>query len=135
MRGEERNLFVYGTLMVPAVMQAVTGRSFRSVPATLGGYARYFIKRQVYPGIIARENFSVDGLLYYAIDAECMQRLDIFESEVYRRSKVLVKLADGSEEDAFAYIVSPQFEHLLSGNSWDLEQFKQQHLPRYLAGI
>ena len=116
-------------------MQAVTGRSFKSIPATLPNYARYRIKQQVYPGIIAKTNSRVDGMLCYAIDEISMQRLDEFESEVYRRSKVLVQLTDGSEVEAFTYIIAPPYEHLLSGNNWDLEQFKQQHLPGYLAGI
>ena len=135
MRGEEHNLFVYGTLMVPAVMQAVTGHAFRSLPATLTGYARFRIKQQVYPGIVTGRDSSVDGLLYYAIDAQSMQRLDEFESEVYRRSEVTVQPADGGEETAWAYVIAPSYEHLLSSDGWDLAQFQRQHLQRYLAGI
>ena len=84
---------------------------------------------------MASKSSSVTGLLCYAIDATSMQRLDEFESEVYRRSKVTVQLADGGAAAAYAYIVAPQFERLLSRNSWDLEQFREQHLSRYLAGI
>lgn len=135
MRSKQHNLFVYGTLMVPAVMQAVTGRAFQSVSATLLGYARYRIKQQVYPGIIVRDNACVNGMLYYGIDATSMQRLDEFESRVYRRGTVTVQPADTAETEAYAYIIAPSCEHLLSKDSWDPERFKQQHLPRYLAGI
>ena len=135
MRSEELNLFVYGTLMVPAVMQAVTGRLFESVPATLSGYTRYRVKRHVYPGIIPTEFGYVDGLLCRAVDADSLQRLDAFESEVYDRRNVLVHLADNDKVEAFTYIIAQRYKHLLSNDDWSLARFEQQHLSRYLAGI
>lgn len=135
MRSEMSNLFVYGTLMVPDVMQAVTGHLFRSEPATLSGYTRYRIKRHVYPGILATHFGYVDGLLYYDIDAESLRRLDEFESEVYDRKKIVVHLAALDNVEAWTYVVAQRYKYLLSGEDWDLEQFKRQHLPHYLEGI
>ena len=121
--------------MVPAVMQAVTGRLFESVPATLSGYTRYRIKRHVYPGITATEFGYVDGLLYYAIDGDSLRQLDAFESEVYDRRNVLVHLAENEKVEACTYVIAQRYKHLLSNDDWNLELFEQQHLQRYLDGI
>ena len=130
-----RNLFAYGTLMVPAVMQAVTGQSFRQEPATLTNYVRCWIKRQVYPGIFAAANHTVHGLIYFDIDERSLQRLDEFESEVYERREVHGQLTGGDTVIADAYIVATRYEHLLGSESWDLDQFKEQYLQAYLSSL
>ncbi len=38
------HVFTYGTLMLPSVMESVTGRRFSSRKATLDGYARFRVK-------------------------------------------------------------------------------------------
>ena len=121
--------------MVPDVMQAVTGHLFQTAQATLPGYERYRIKRQVYPGIVACDNGLVDGILNYAVDDRSLQRLDEFESEVYQRRRVIVQLSGAGNVEAWAYVIAPQYEHLLSKDAWDLETFKRQHLRRYLAPL
>ena len=45
------SVFTYGTLEFPDVMEAVTGRSFKSVEAMAEGYARYLLKERMYPGM------------------------------------------------------------------------------------
>ena len=109
-------------------MQAVTGQSFRQAPATLTGYARYLIKRQVYPGIIADENSSVNGIIYYAVDDQSLQRLDEFEAEVYERRTVRVQSTSGEIADAWSYVITPESVYLLSNEPWDPVNFIQQHL-------
>ncbi|MBF8269499.1 MAG: uncharacterized protein HW386_1208 [Gammaproteobacteria bacterium] len=129
------NLFAYGTLMVPEVMAAVTGKTFRHEPATLSGYVRYRIKSQVFPAIITSGQDAVDGILYYDLNEHRLQRLDEFESEVYERREVHVHLADGDTVTADVYIVAPRHQHLLSSEPWDLGQFKEQYLQSYLSRL
>ena len=129
------NLFTYGTLMLPAVMQAVTGRSFADRPAILPDHARYRLKRRVYPGIIASPGDYVAGLLYSDIDKDSLRRLDAFESVLYARREVRVRLTDGRLDDAWAYLVAPEHAHLLTDQPWDLVDFQQRHLAAYLANI
>ena len=47
------NLFAYGTLMVPEVLRAVTGREFTWREAVLRGYVRLTVRGQSYPGVFA----------------------------------------------------------------------------------
>ena len=127
------NLFVYGTLLVPTVLESVAGSMYRSLRATLPGYARFQVKDQVYPGIVARPGKYVDGLLYLTLDEQAMQRLDEFEAEVYERRSVRVQTRAHGLIDACAYVMAPHYEHLLSNYPWDLEKFKRHHLQNYLA--
>lgn len=129
------NVFVYGTLLVPAVMQAVAGRTYHTLRATLPGYARYQVRDQVYPGIVASRGKSVDGLLYLTVDEQGMQRLDEFEADIYERLAVRVVTSSGDAINACAYVMAPRYEHLLSNYHWDLEKFKRRHLQSYLANI
>jgi len=121
--------------MLPAVMQAVTGRSFADRPAILPDFARYRLQQRVYPGIIASTGDYVAGLLYSGIDTESLRRLDAFESALYARREVRVQLTNGLLDEAWAYVVAPQHAHLLTDQPWDLVDFQQRHLSAYLANI
>ena len=127
------HVFTYGSLVIPAVMEAVTGRSFPNEEATLRGFERFLITQQVYPGIVPAEGMHVAGRLYFDVDEPSLARLDYFESEVYNRLTVDVELASGESTSAFAYVVSAQYRHLLSEEAWDEATFAELHLPSFLA--
>ena len=131
----KNNLFVYGTLLVPAVMEAVTGKKYRSDRASLTGFARYRIKDQVYPGITHDEKRTVDGAVYFDIDPPVLKRLDEFESYVYQRREVEIGLQDELDIRAWVYVVADEYKHLLSYQGWDIEEFKLKHLNLYLKQI
>ena len=128
-------IFVYGTLLVPAVMEAVTGKNFTFEPATLPGYARSRIRGQIFPGITRDENQDVKGINYVDVDEKSLRRLDAFESDVYSRERVTVLLEDDRRVHAFTYIITTEHEGLLTGQDWDLERFKQDHLHAYLKRV
>lgn len=127
-------VFTYGTLQVPAVMSAVTGKSFPYEPALLQGYRRYQIKNRVYPAIVADETASTQGVLYKEIDEPSLILLDEFEDVLYNRLQVTVHQA-GEPIAAYAYVVAEQFTNRLAGHDWDLSEFERQHLDYYLQRI
>lgn len=124
----QRHLFVYGTLMFPQVMDAVTGRSFASVPAVLDGYARYRMRGANYPGIVPTPGARVSGVLYRGLDPQSLARLDRFEGMPYRRAAVRVTTVDGEELDAFAYVVRPAGMAHLCRRPWDPQAFQRRDL-------
>lgn len=128
-------VFVYGTLIVPSVMQAVTGQSYAFDTAILQGYARYLIKGQVFPGIVAAVNKSVDGIVYHDIETTALLRLDEFESDVYQREEVQVTLENNQQLAAYTYVMSREYEYLLTDRLWDIEVFNKKHLDNYLKRI
>ena len=81
------HLFAYGTLQLPEVFHAVTGRLRASEPATLTGYGRYGLLGLAYPGLIHEPGARTEGLLYRNLTGSELSRLDGFEaaSDVYKR--------------------------------------------------
>lgn len=125
------SVFTYGTLQIPAVMEAVTGRKFKSENASLDGYERFIVKRQVFPGITAAIDKRVDGRIYFDLDMVAINFLDAFEDVLYVR-KQLSAWCNNRKIQAQVYIVDDKFHNLLSDKPWEIEVFQQKHLRAYL---
>lgn len=126
------NLFAYGTLQLPEVMLAVTGRTFPAHAARLRHFSRHRLRGKSFPGIRPAPGAAVDGLLFVGIDAQTQQRLDEFEDSFYRRETVAVITADGVEWTAQAYVTEESAFGLLLPEEWQLEDFRRQRLDRFL---
>ena len=130
------SVFTYGTLQVPAVMQAVTGKDFPSIPGRLNGYQRFRIKDKPYPGIVKNAHSGMDGILYKEIDDYSLELLDEFEDVLYERCLVDVLVEDEDKtESAFVYVVADKYKHYLSNEVWSLRQFETESLGLYLQRI
>jgi len=77
----------------------------------------------VYPGIIPNKGEKVPGIVYGNVPAEAWPQLDNFEGEMYVRRMVSVELNNGLLVRAFAYILKPQYTHLLTDALWDYRLF------------
>lgn len=126
-------LFAYGTLQLPEVMRAVTGREFAARPARLAHYSRHCLRGRSFPGIRPNPGASVDGLVFLGTDPQTLRQLDAFEDSFYYRDAVTVRLDDGSECTAQAYIVREDSYGLLLPEAWSLEDFRRKHLRRFLS--
>lgn len=116
-------VFAYGTLMFDEVMEAVVGRRFEGVPAQLPGYERYQVRGQSYPAIVRRDEGMTEGILFSGIDEETLARLDRFEGSSYQREWVALDTG----ERAWAYVVAPGKEPLLSDQPWNPDEFLREH--------
>lgn len=127
------HVFAYGTLMVPAVMEAVTGRRWASEPALLRDYARFRLRGASYPGILPQAGATTDGVLYRAVDPAALARLDAFEGRFYDRLRVRVETPKETQHPAEVYVVAPAHRHRLSAETWHLDAFRREHLDAFLA--
>jgi gamma-glutamylcyclotransferase (GGCT)/AIG2-like uncharacterized protein YtfP len=126
------NLFVYGTLMIPSVMYAVTGRKFRIVDAILRGYARYTVKGEYYPGIVPATDAVTEGVIYLDVDELSIKQLDEFEGDLYRRTPIPAETGKGEIFNAETYIIKPKYRNCLSSIVWNMKEFSQNHLEAFL---
>lgn len=126
------NLFVYGTLMFPQVMQAVCGYRGPGQAALLEGYRRRMLGDEVYPGIFPCAGDTVSGLVYPGLSPSQLHRLDRFEGETYERHTVRVAVG-GRELGVLTYVMSPAWRHLLSDQAWDPGDFERQALAGFLS--
>ena len=127
------HVFTYGTLMIPSVMEAVTGRRFASRKATLRGYARFRVKGASYPGLVEAAGATTDGVLYLDVDAASVVRLDAFEGAFYQRTRVEVYTPEHDRWPAEVYVVPPHHRAHLSSEAWRLDDFRREHLEAFLA--
>ena len=88
-------VFVYGTLMWPSVLEAVLGRRPDARPAVITGFIRRRVKEQHYPALVHADTPSppppllplVRGLLL-AVDSREVRLLDNYEDDEYRLAPV-----------------------------------------------
>ena len=92
---EPIHLFVYGTLIDPERVTALTGKQFERVNATLSGFERVNSPLG-YPFILPRTGSVVRGVLLLNVDPISLVHLDAYEAEgdLYRRQVVVVEVAD-----------------------------------------
>ena len=126
-------IFTYGTLMIPEIMYAVTTRRFRFKNAILRGYARFTVKGESYPGIIPVADAVTKGIVYFDVDELSLERLDVFEGDLYQRTSILAEMERGEILNAEAYVVKPEFRNHLSSSEWNIKEFAQKHLEAFLA--
>lgn len=117
------DLFCYGTLEFPAVMEAVAGRRFPGLKAVLPGYRRRAVKGQAFPGIVAQAGAEVGGTVYRGLTAAHLRRLDAYETALYRRRRLRVRDAAGRSRRVWAYVVPFMYRHRLESSDWSPAAF------------
>lgn len=126
-----RPLFVYGTLLDPAIRAAVIGRRFAGPlrPARLTGYRRWGIQGADYPAIAPAFGGSVPGGLLARPDGLTLRRLDSHEGPEYVRRAVSVR-AGGRLIGAEAYVAAPGAR--LARRPWRLDGRWRRRRAAYL---
>ena len=84
------NLFVYGTLTIGETLKNILDRDVSGTPATLDGYdgsKMVIIESESYPAAEKNIECSIQGLLI-EITSEELQKLDVYETDVYKRKEV-----------------------------------------------
>ncbi|MCZ6803194.1 MAG: gamma-glutamylcyclotransferase [Proteobacteria bacterium] len=125
------NVFAYGTLMLPKVVEALTGNLFTPKAAILNGYSRYVFKDKCYPGIIEDKTGSVEGVLYVNIDDRTLSIFDWLEDTIYERHLLTVQIKD-EKLQAFTYVVPEKHQHKLDNTAWTLEKFISDDAEIYI---
>ena len=126
------DVFTYGSLMVPRVMETVTGRLFDQAPALLRGFARYALRGETYPGLVQEVTATTDGVLWRDVDDDSLRRIDDFEGDWYERHPVSV-IAGADEIQAETYVLIEAQRHRVSRRTWSRSRFESRYLQRFLA--
>jgi gamma-glutamylcyclotransferase (GGCT)/AIG2-like uncharacterized protein YtfP len=127
-------IFCYGTLQVPEVMKAVTGRLYEGEKALLPGYAMYRVKDAEYPGIVPSYKGETEGTLCSGLTDEDLKVLDAFEGNFYARHSVEVHLRDGRITTAWVYVIREEYERVLSDELWHLDRFLKEGFRSFMDG-
>ncbi len=117
------NLFTYGSLMCSDIMAKVAACHTDYTQATLRNFLRSKMHNEEYPGLVAQQDSTVSGVLYFGLAAEAIHRLDLFEGEMYRRQEVEVVTENNRRIAAMTYVIKPQYRHLLTNKEWEFSEF------------
>lgn len=128
---KKHSLYTYGTLQVGALIGQIVGRPLVGVAARLEGYVRYRVAGRVYPAIVEAAGAEVPGVVYAELGADDLERLDRYEGGLYARRELPVWVGEDAIV-ASTYVLRPEFEHRLSSEPWELEEFVREHLESYL---
>ena len=128
-----QNIFVYGTLLLPAILERLTGKSFKTSSAVLSGYKRFCVINCDYPAIIRLDDSKTMGLIIEKTDDSTLAVLSFYEGDEYEIRKVIV-LLNGKPEDALTFVWVKGNEYL-EDKEWDLTNFEINSLEHYLNEV
>lgn len=130
-------VFTYGSLMCDDIMAGVTGLDLPSDAAVIANFARYALRGEAFPAMVAEDLARVDGRLYYDVDESALACLDVFEGDCYQRCTVSVRKSNGTILEADTYVLCDQYHSLLADWDWDFDYFlahgKMDFTRRYLG--
>jgi len=107
--------------MFPPIWERVVSGHYPKAVATLAGYARFALKNDTYPGMIASQDQEVIGALYRDVSDADLSALDVFEGSEYQRCSVQVDIGTTEKIWAETYVFLPH--ERLSGQPWDPAAF------------
>lgn len=117
------------------IMSHASGSNPIGENAVLSDFGRYQVINAHYPGIRHEQGKRVNGLLYLNVGPEAIQRLDIFEGDMYSRKEVKVQLQEKDEvRKAMTYVVKDEYAHTLSSLEWNFEEFLVHGKSLFTAG-
>jgi len=125
-------LFCYGTLQIPAVLEAVIGHRLRGIRAVLPGYAACQIRRAEYPGLLRAPGKKASGRLYTNVTPMELKVLDRFEGRLYRRQHRIVIKDNGRRIQAWVYMVTPGRQKQVTTRPWHLDRFMRTEYHRFM---
>ncbi len=96
-------LFLYGTLLRPAVLARFAGRALPLVPCEAPGWRRVRLRGTPFP-TLRRARGVVEGAMVDA-DAQALRRLNAYEGMRYRLRRVTLR-AGGRTTGAHAWIAA-----------------------------
>ena len=126
------NVYTYGSLMFPEVMEALTERIFKFEDLRLYGFKRFKLKEKKYPGVIENENAFLSGRVWFDLDRQSLEILDAFEDKIYQRRTVSIETGEKGSIDTYLYVVTPDYVNLLEKSDWDFDFFRENYLDQYV---
>lgn len=133
----EKALFVYGTLMIPEVQEALLKRKPKTKNALLKGFsANCIIYGQYvteYPFLKISPNEVVKGKIIYLASGIELDFLKYYEGSEFILSAIIA-IVDRKEVEVSAFMLNEKSK-IEFGPKWDCNNFIREHLDSYLNEI
>lgn len=135
-----RNVFVYGTLLAPEIVNVLIERIPRSAPAWLSDHRRFSLRGRTYPAAVPFPEAKLLGKVLYDLTDEELAVLDAFEDIDYTKELVEPVLQVDEKQaganlksrlQAIVYVWANVKDDNLYGE-WDCEEFREKYLEEYV---
>ena len=120
------DLFVYGTLRCPALMEAIARAKLSAQPATLQDYVVRPVANHIVPMIKPQSGGQAFGVVYTNVDNATQARLDLYEGAFGYTLVSVVVDTDQGPRDAQMYL--PPDDQPFTDCDWSLEDWERDHL-------
>ena len=128
-----QNLFVYGSLLFSEMLEALTGKIFKTEDAILKDFKRFSVLGEDYPAIEKTPNSKVAGKLIFEMDEHSLSIITFYEGDQYELRKVQVECQNKSIE-AYVFCWKQGLEYL-DDKEWDMEKFRSESLSFYINEV
>lgn len=126
------NIFVYGPLMFPEIIQAVVGRKLSYRAGLLRGYVRVGVRDQPQAALFPFPDTSTQGLVYVEVDQAASKKMDVFLGSLFDRVEVNIETDDGEWIEAETHVFKVRKRKLLTSKPWDADEFRRKHLSEFI---
>lgn len=75
----------------------------------------------------------VDGVVYFGVRPDDLERLDIFEAEPYNRQTHTVVVEGRERHRADAYVLKDDYRYMVHDREWDPQWFEREALPIFIG--
>lgn len=117
--------------MFEDVWQKVVHGLYRNSPAILKGYSRYCVKNETWPVLVpSTVDATLEGRLYFDILTDDLSRIDEFEGEIYKRTRVEVN-TDTRKVPASVYVLQTDYYDMMLKKNWSPEEFDPHSMSEY----
>lgn len=121
------NLFVYGTLLNDEIVEALVGKTFQRVEASLEGYFVSRLQNKYSPGMMRKEGAIAKGAILMNIDEDSLNIIRSWEGDDYDEYNVDVDTEEGVQQCITFLWNSDALDE-----AWSNKDFLENHLQYYL---
>lgn len=135
------DLFVYGLLQHPEVLQPLIGWVPDMTPARLEGHVRRVLVHEDFEPCavaVAEPGQAIEGVVLHGLNARSLAQLDVFEvvdQGIYQRAPVMVCLASGESLACEVYLRGAALADTHLGGHWNQANFQQEHMDYVLTEL
>jgi len=122
---EPADLFAYGTLQFPGVLQALLGRIPEHAPGTVPGWRVAALVARTYPGMVPAGQATASGVLISGLSPGDWRLIDTYEQDFYELRQLT--LADGRRGWTYAWVNHAE----VASHDWSAPDFAARHLADF----